>query len=62
MPSSKKQVQCALHDLYSSLNIIKVIKSRKTRWMGHMHGEIRKHITILAMMHERKETIWEIQA
>jgi hypothetical protein len=35
MPLSKKQVPHALHDLYSSLNIIKVIKPRKTRWMGH---------------------------
>jgi hypothetical protein len=25
-----------LHDLYSSLNIIRVIKSRKMRWAGHV--------------------------
>jgi len=31
----KKKVQHALHDLYHSLNIIKVIKSRGSKWMGH---------------------------
>lgn len=30
-----KQVACALHDSYCSLNIIKVTKSRETKWMGH---------------------------
>jgi hypothetical protein len=25
-----------LHDLYSSPNIIRVIKSRKIRWVGHV--------------------------
>jgi len=25
-----------LNDLYSSLNIVKVIKSRRTRWAGHV--------------------------
>jgi len=25
-----------LHSLYSSLNIIRVIKSRRMRWAGHM--------------------------
>jgi hypothetical protein len=25
-----------LHDLYSSLNIIRVIKSRRIRWAGHV--------------------------
>lgn len=35
MPLSKKQVARALHDLYCSLDIIKVIKSRETKWMGH---------------------------
>jgi hypothetical protein len=27
-----------LHDLYSSLNIVRVIKSRKMRWAGHVAG------------------------
>jgi len=35
MALSKKQVQHAPHDLYHSLNVIKVIKSRGTKWMGH---------------------------
>jgi hypothetical protein len=25
-----------LHDLYSSPNIVRVIKSRRTRWAGHV--------------------------
>jgi hypothetical protein len=25
-----------LHDLYSSLNIVRVIKSRRMRWTGHV--------------------------
>jgi hypothetical protein len=25
-----------LHDLYSSLSIIRIIKSRKIRWRGHV--------------------------
>ena len=35
MAFSKKQVPHAIHDLYCSLNIIKIIKSRETKWMGH---------------------------
>jgi hypothetical protein len=35
MPLSKKQVQHAPHDLYCSLYIVKVIKSRGAKWMGH---------------------------
>jgi len=31
----QKQVQHAPHELYCSLNIIKVIKSRGAKWMGH---------------------------
>lgn len=34
-PLSKKQVPHALHDLYCSLNIIMVIRSREKKWMGH---------------------------
>jgi hypothetical protein len=30
-----------LHDLYSSLNIARVIKSRRMRWAGHMAGRVR---------------------
>jgi hypothetical protein len=31
-----------LHSLYSSLNIVRVIKSRKMRWAGHVErmGEV----------------------
>jgi hypothetical protein len=35
-----------LHDLCVSLNIVRVIKSRKTRWAGHVArmGEMKKCI------------------
>jgi hypothetical protein len=37
-----------LHDLYASPNIIKVIKSRRSRWAGHVErvGEIRNKTLI----------------
>jgi hypothetical protein len=38
-----------LHNLYASPNIIKVIKSRRTRWAGHVEsvGEMRNACIIL---------------
>jgi hypothetical protein len=35
-----------LHDMYSSPNIVRVIKSRKVRWAGHVAriGERRIHV------------------
>jgi hypothetical protein len=27
-----------LHSLYSSPNVVRVIKSRRTRWAGHVHA------------------------
>jgi hypothetical protein len=38
-----------LHNLYASLNIIMVIKSRRMRWKGHVAriGEMRNACTIL---------------
>jgi hypothetical protein len=38
-----------LHNLYSSTNIIMMIKSRKMRWMGHVArmGEMRNSYNIL---------------
>jgi hypothetical protein len=38
-----------LHDLYSSPNIIQVIKSRRMRWVGHMAriGRTEMHIGFL---------------
>jgi hypothetical protein len=34
--SWKKQHNGELHSLYSSLNIVRVIKSRRMRWAGHV--------------------------
>jgi len=38
----RKQHNEELNDLYSSLNIVRVIKSRRMRWAGHVarKGEI----------------------
>jgi hypothetical protein len=53
-----------LHNLYSSLNIIRIIKSRRTRWAGHVAriGEKRTAYTsrILVGKPEKKDH-WEDQ-
>jgi hypothetical protein len=33
-----------LHNLYSSPNIIRMIKSRRLRWAGHVAGFVEKRI------------------
>jgi len=38
----KKQHNEELNDLYSSPNIVRVIKSRRMRWAGHVAGMGRK--------------------
>jgi hypothetical protein len=52
-----------LHNLYSSTNIIKQIKSRRTRWAGHVArmGEHRK-CTGFWRETRRKETTWKTKA
>jgi len=49
-----------LHDLYSSPNITRVIKSRM-RWVGHLARMGGDEICLQAFGEEtwRKETIWE---
>ena len=51
-----------VHDLYSSLNIFRVKKSRKVGWVSHVArlGEER-HIQVLGWKTWRKETTWETQ-
>jgi hypothetical protein len=46
------------HILYSSPNIIRQIKSRRTRWTGHVThmGEERKVYSVFGGKAERKET------
>ena len=52
-----------LNDLYSSPNIVWVIKSRKMRWAGHVArmGERRDVYRVLAGKPEGKRTTWETQ-
>jgi len=48
-----------LHDLYSSLNIDRVIKSRRVRWAGHVArmGEIRGLYRVLVAKPEGKSPL-----
>jgi hypothetical protein len=48
-----------LNDLYSSPNIIRVIKSRRMRWAGHVEckGEERGAYRILVRRPERRRTL-----
>jgi hypothetical protein len=47
-----------LHNVYSSPNIIRQIKSRRLRWVGHVAsmGEERKVYKVLVRKPQRKET------
>jgi hypothetical protein len=47
-----------LHNLYSSPNIITMIKSRMVRWAGHIQGkgEMRNSYPILFGKHDGKKT------
>jgi hypothetical protein len=50
-----------LHNLYSSPNIIRMLKSRRMRVTGHVArmGETRNAYTILMGKARRKETTWK---
>ena len=54
----------ALNDLYSSPNIVRVIKSRRIRWVEHVArmGERRSVYRVLVGKPDGKETTWETQA
>jgi hypothetical protein len=43
-----------LHDLYSSPNIVRVIKSRRIRWAGHV-ARIREKIGVCRVMVAKPE-------
>ena len=49
-----------LNDLYSSPNIVRVIKSRRMRWAGHVAriGKERRVYKILLGKSERKRPLW----
>jgi hypothetical protein len=53
-----------LNDLYSSPNVIRVIKERRMRWAGHVArmGEKRGSYRILVGRPLGKATTWETQA
>jgi hypothetical protein len=48
-----------LHSLYSSLNIVRVIKSRRMRWAGHVArvGEVRGVYRVLVGKPEGKRPV-----
>jgi hypothetical protein len=54
----RKQHNEELRDLYSSLSIIRIIKSRWMRWAGHVAqiGEVRNAYRLLLGIPEGKET------
>jgi hypothetical protein len=51
-----------LHNLYESPNIIRVIKSRKIRWTGHVacKGELRNSYSILVRKPEGKDHLEDL--
>jgi hypothetical protein len=53
-----------LHDLYFSPSIIRIIKSRKMRWAGHVvqMGEKRNMYRVLIGKSEGKKTIMKTKA
>jgi hypothetical protein len=56
--SWRKMHNDELHGLYSSPNIVRVIKSRRMRWTGHVThiGEGRSVYRVLVVKPEDKET------
>jgi hypothetical protein len=50
-----------LHNLYSSLNIIKVIRSRKLRWVGHvaLMGRSGMHTGFFLLGSQKEIDYWE---
>jgi hypothetical protein len=53
-----------LHNLYSSPDIIRQVKSRRMRWAGHVAhmGEEIKVYKVFGGKAQRKETTWKIKA
>jgi len=56
---SRKMYNEELHNLYASLNIIMVIKSRRNRWAGHVvrMGDMRNAYNILVGKPEGKRPL-----
>jgi hypothetical protein len=53
-----------LHNLYSSPDIIRQVKSRRMRWVGHVarHGRGEKSVQGFGGKARRKETTWKTKA
>ena len=51
-----------LNDLYCSPNIVRVIKSRRIRWAGHVARTGERRVQGFGGETRRKETTWETQA
>jgi hypothetical protein len=53
-----------LHNLYSSPDIIRQVKSMRMRWAGHVarKGEERKLSKVSGGKAQRKEAIWKTKA
>jgi len=60
-PKGRKYVHNEeLRDLYSSSNIIRIIKSGTIRWMGHMEHRGKKGYEFRALVWKRrKQTTWK---
>jgi hypothetical protein len=56
MPQRRKLYKKELHDLYTSPNIIRMIKSRTVRWVAHVTcmGEKRNAYSVSVGKPERK--------
>jgi hypothetical protein len=46
-----------LNDLYSLPNIVRVVKSRRIRWVGHLYGEERGVHRVLVGKREEKRPL-----
>jgi hypothetical protein len=51
-----------LHNLYSSANIIRQIKSKRMRWAGHVARMGEEIVQGFGGKTRRKETTWKIKA
>ena len=56
----RKLYNVKLNDLYSSPNIIRVIKSRRMRW-AELVARMGRGVYRILVVNLRKETTWEIQ-
>jgi hypothetical protein len=55
----EKVAECKLHNLHASPNIIRLIKSRRMRWVGHVArmGEGRKVYRVFVKKSEGKRPL-----